>query len=138
MMWGYHTSSAWLWPVIAAAVLACAGFIALALASRRPGGSAEASAAGEILRQRLARGDIGEAEYRRRLTALRAAQPARQPGRWRRSAPVALIAAAAVVAAASLAAAAATATRPAGFSRPGIARSCTSPALPGHGCASDS
>lgn len=131
-MWGYHTSSAWLWAVIAAAAVAGAGLIALAVGRRRSG-PAQAGAA-EILGQRLARGDIGQAEYQQRLTVLRTTQPARQRGRWRRSAPIALIAAAAVVAAASLAAAAATATHPppAGFSGPGAARVCTAPAFAGH------
>ncbi|MFE2012877.1 SHOCT domain-containing protein [Streptomyces sp. NPDC059491] len=43
--------------------------------AERPSGSRPTTSAEQILGERLARGEIDEEEFRRRLTALRSAQP---------------------------------------------------------------
>ncbi|WP_443079907.1 SHOCT domain-containing protein [Streptomyces sp. P9-A4] len=47
----------------------------IARPGERPSGSRPATSAEQILGERLARGEIDEEEYRRRLTALRGGEP---------------------------------------------------------------
>lgn len=84
-MWASYPSGAWLWPVTVVMAVAGAAAVFAVARARRPRPD-QAGAAREILAQRLARGDIGDGEYRDRLAALRP-RPARQQRWWRWAAP---------------------------------------------------
>ncbi|MFH8838446.1 SHOCT domain-containing protein [Streptomyces sp. NPDC017868] len=74
--WGWFAMSAGMvlfWGLLI--TIAVMLFRALDRASHRPPGPRPAMSAEQILSERLARGEIDEEEYRRRLTALRSAEP---------------------------------------------------------------
>ncbi|MFD0368013.1 SHOCT domain-containing protein [Streptomyces sp. NPDC127114] len=74
--WGWFAMSAGMvlfWGLLI--TVAVMLFRSLDRAAERPRGSGTASSAERILGERLARGEIDEEEYRRRLTALRGAEP---------------------------------------------------------------
>ncbi|MEV5973140.1 SHOCT domain-containing protein [Streptomyces sp. NPDC051921] len=74
--WGWFAMSAGMvlfWGLLI--TIAVMLFRTLDRASQRPRGSRPATSAEQILGERLARGEIDEEEYRRRLTALRSAEP---------------------------------------------------------------
>jgi len=131
MWWGHQSSVAvWLWPVIGLLVAIAAAVVALILIRARGDPHEAAGSAVEVLRQRFARGEIDEAEYRERLATLEAGSPWRPRGRRWRSAPP-LVAAAIVLLLFSVVAAAAMASRPSPFGRSVTGPSCNAPVLPG-------
>ncbi|MFD7976375.1 SHOCT domain-containing protein [Streptomyces sp. NPDC059071] len=74
--WGWFAMSAGMvlfWALLL--TVAVMLFRSLDRAAERPRGSGTASSAERILGERLARGEIDEEEYSRRLTALRSAEP---------------------------------------------------------------
>jgi len=88
-MWWYHGGWGWgTWLVMTVGMLAFWGLVIwaiLALARGPSGGPAPREQTPEqILAERLARGEIDEDEYRRRLAALASHAPAEAgPGGWR-------------------------------------------------------
>ncbi|MEU1866406.1 MULTISPECIES: SHOCT domain-containing protein [Streptomyces] len=74
--WGWFAMSAGMvlfWGLLI--TVAVMLFRTLDRAGERPSGSRPSTSAEQILGERLARGEIDEEEYRRRLTALRSSEP---------------------------------------------------------------
>jgi putative membrane protein len=68
------TSLFWIWPLLVVVGLALLGYAGYRFVQGRPGGPAreqDRSDARRILDERFARGEIDEAEYRRRRSTLR-------------------------------------------------------------------
>lgn len=136
VIWQGHGTfpGGWLWPsaVVLALCAAGLGLWAWAAARRqRAGRGGAAGEAGEILRQRLARGEIGQAEYQQRLGLLESTVGRPRRTGWRGT--MAVAAGAAVLAAVASATAAATTQQPAApAAHPGPGVACRVPALAGH------
>ncbi|MFE2560940.1 MULTISPECIES: SHOCT domain-containing protein [Streptomyces] len=84
MFWYGDGMNGWGWFAMSAGMLLFWGLLitvavmllrTLGRAGERPVGSRPATSAEQILGERLARGEIDEEEYRRRLAALRSAEP---------------------------------------------------------------
>ncbi|WP_370416923.1 SHOCT domain-containing protein [Streptomyces fradiae] len=84
MFWYGNGMNGWGWFAMSAGMVLFWGllitvavmlFRSLDRAAERPRDSGPAASAEQILGERLARGEIDEEEYRRRLTALRSAGP---------------------------------------------------------------
>ncbi|WP_328946992.1 SHOCT domain-containing protein [Streptomyces sp. NBC_00250] len=84
MFWYGDGMNGWGWFAMSAGMMLFWGllitvavmlFRTLGRPAERPSGSRPATSAEQILGERLARGEIDEDEYRRRLTALRSAEP---------------------------------------------------------------
>ncbi|WP_405862610.1 SHOCT domain-containing protein [Streptomyces sp. NBC_00090] len=84
MFWYGDGMSGWGWFAMSAGMVLFWGLLitvavmllrTLGRPAERPSGSRPATSAEQILGERLARGEIDEEEYRRRLTALRSAEP---------------------------------------------------------------
>lgn len=71
MMDGLWMGFVWIWPVLlVAGVAAFVWGLSRASTRREPGGPSGHERAGEILRERFARGEITEQEYRERMRVL--------------------------------------------------------------------
>lgn len=134
MMWsGAASGNGWLWFLSLVLAVLGAALIAVAVDAQRRKRSGQPSQAVRVLRERLARGDVDEAEYRDRLAVLEAApMQDRSPRSLRRGPIVAAVAAAVLLLAAV--SAIDLASRPGGWSTrawtyPGPA--CRFPALGG-------
>jgi uncharacterized membrane protein len=69
MMWGYYDAWNWLW-MVPMMILFWGGFIALAVFAMRSFGSHNNNEALDILRRRLANGDISQDEFETTRKAL--------------------------------------------------------------------
>lgn len=68
---GFWMGFVWIWPVLlVAGVAAFVWGLSRASTRREPGGPSGHERAGEILRERFARGEITEQEYRERMRVL--------------------------------------------------------------------
>ena len=71
MMDGLWMGFVWIWPVLlVAGIAAFVWGLSRASTRREPGGPSGHERAGEILRERFARGEITEQEYRERMRVL--------------------------------------------------------------------
>jgi uncharacterized cupredoxin-like copper-binding protein len=133
VMWPGHGAGpvTWLWPAAVLLALTAAGLAVWALTSARRKRAAHGGPpARQILRLRLARGQISPADYHQRLAVLQDTAGRGHGRAWRGT--IALAAGAAVLAGVAAATGAASGQPAGSGTRPGTDTACTVPPLPGH------